>query len=263
MRPTGKRRLGPKQQPTNISGRERIARRCERARQYQLGSTSRRAAAGPARLNSLKSYLDLSRRDYRTQPGVLTPGTVSKSKPPQRGGRVGAARAELSTQRNFRTKICRPFPPSSLIPELRRTGTAMPDVDMSPGLKPRAEPYHPFGIKRAACRSVGLSLIELLVVLTIIAAISALITTSVLSALNQQNQRICFNNMLTIEAAKDEYIRDHPGATTIDQTAFQQYFRFGIPTCPDRGDYNNLYNLTEQVSCSFHGKIPVSPSPTP
>src|SRR6202011_4402446 len=62
-------------------------------------------------------------------------------------------------------------------------------------------------------RTAGLTLIELLVVLMIIAAISALITTSVLSALNQQNQRVCLNNMLTIEAAKDEYIRDHPGAT--------------------------------------------------
>lgn len=139
----------------------------------------------------------------------------------------------------------------------------MPDVDMSPGLKPRPKSYHPFGIERSAYRNAGLTLIELLVVLMIIAAISALITTSVLSALKQQNQRICFNNMLTIEAAKDEYIRDHPGATSIDQTAFQQYFRFGIPACPDRGVYNNLYNLAEQVSCSFHGKIPVNPSPTP
>src|SRR5260370_41635197 len=151
MRPTGRRRSGPREQPSNISGRKRIATRCERA----------------------------------------------------------------------------------------------------------------LGINRVRYRIAGLSLIELLVVLTIIAAISALITTSVLSALKQQNQRICLNNMLTIEAAKDEYIRDHPGATTIDQTAFQQYFRFGIPTCPDRGDYNNLYNLTEQLSCSVHGKIPVSPSQTP
>jgi type II secretory pathway pseudopilin PulG len=105
------------------------------------------------------------------------------------------------------------------------------------------------------------------VVLTIIAAISALITTSVLSALNQQNQRICLNNMLTIEAAKDEYIRDHPGATSIDKTAFQQYFRFGIPTCPDQPsvEYNNLYSLTQPVTCSKHpendSKVTGSPSP--
>jgi prepilin-type N-terminal cleavage/methylation domain-containing protein len=266
MRPTGKRRSGPKQQPANISAHERIAKRCERIRLRPAWRKSRRAGASLDR--------GLSRRDVRTQPRILTPGTDPKNGPPQRGGRVGAAGADLPTPRNFRTKICRPFSPSSLIPELRRTGRAMPDVGMSPGLKPRAESYNPFllrrpdyggqvGIETIRYRNAGLSLIELLVVLTIIAAVSALITTSVLSALKQQNQRICFNNMLTIEAAKDEYIRDHPGATTIDQTAFQQYFRFGIPTCPDGGSYSNLYNLTEQVSCSVHGKIPVSPSPTP
>ena len=116
-------------------------------------------------------------------------------------------------------------------------------------------------------RSAGLTLVELLVVLMIIAAISALITTSVLSALNQQNQRVCLNNMLTIEAAKDEYIRDHPGATSIDKTAFQQYFRFGIPTCPDQPgvDYTNLYSLTQTVACSKHpqndAKVSAAPSP--
>jgi prepilin-type N-terminal cleavage/methylation domain-containing protein len=239
MRPTDRKWIGHEKRLGNISRLDRIAKRCGRIRRSLASRKSRWAIAS----------FDLSRRDV-TQPGVLTPGGDSKNNPPQRGGRVDAERPDLPTEGNFRTKIYRRF-------------RAMPDVDMSPGLKPQAESYHPFGIKRSAYRNAGLTLIELLVVLMIIAAISALITTSVLSALNQQNQRICFNNMLTIEAAKDEYIRDHPGATTIDQTAFQQYFRFGIPTCPDRGVYNNLYNLTEQVSCSFHGKIPVNPSPTP
>jgi prepilin-type N-terminal cleavage/methylation domain-containing protein len=112
-------------------------------------------------------------------------------------------------------------------------------------------------------RTAGLSLIEILVVLTIIAALAALITTSVMSALQQQNARVCQNNMLTIEAAKDEYIRDHPGATSIDKTAFAQYFRFGIPKCPDGGNYNFLDSLTQQVSCSKHGAIQAFPSPTP
>jgi prepilin-type N-terminal cleavage/methylation domain-containing protein len=171
MRPTGKRWLGPKQQVADISGRERIAKRCERI------------------------------------------------------GRYG----------------------------------------VSPDLEGRAKSSHRFGISPKSCfRVAGLSLIELLVVLTIIAAISALITTSILSALNKQNQRICMNNMLTIEAAKDEYIRDHPGATTIpDGPSFQQYFRFGIPRCPDGGNYENLLSLTQTVNCSVHGSIPVSPTPTP
>lgn len=119
------------------------------------------------------------------------------------------------------------------------------------------------GRRCIAQRCAGLSLIEILVVLTIIAAIAALITTSVMSALQQQDKRVCQNNMLTIEAAKDEYIRDHPGATSIDVTAFQQYFRFGIPRCPDGGTYQNLYTLTQQVSCTIHGAIQAFPSPTP
>jgi type II secretory pathway pseudopilin PulG len=109
----------------------------------------------------------------------------------------------------------------------------------------------------------GLSLIELLVVLMIIAFISALITTSVLSALKQQSQRVCQNNMLTIEAAKDQYLRDNPGATTIPVDAFPSYFRFGIPKCPDGGSYNNLYSLTQQVNCTYHGALQAFPSATP
>jgi prepilin-type N-terminal cleavage/methylation domain-containing protein len=111
--------------------------------------------------------------------------------------------------------------------------------------------------------AAGFSLIEMLVVVTIIAAIAALITTGVMSALQQQDARVCQNNMLTIEAAKDEYIRDHPGATNIDINAFAQYFRFGIPKCPDGGTYNNLYVLTKQVSCSRHGALQAFPSATP
>jgi len=110
---------------------------------------------------------------------------------------------------------------------------------------------------------IGFSLIEMLVVVTIIAAIAALITTAVMSALNQQNARVCQNNMLTIEAAKDEYARDHPGATSIDESAFAQYFKFGIPKCPDGGKYQNVYILTQQVICTYHGALQAFPSPTP
>ena len=233
MRPTVREWLGPEKQRRNISRLDRIAKRCEGTRRYQLGWISGEAEA----------------------------------RPPRRGDRVGATREELPSEGSFHTKTYHPFPPSSLIPELRPTGRAMLVVDISPGLKPRAECFHPLRIKRIAYRNAGLTLIELLVVLMIIAAISALITTSVLSALNQQNQRVCLNNMLTIEAAKDEYIRDHPGATSIDKTAFQQYFRFGIPTCPDQPgvEYTNLYSLTQSVTCSKHpqndSKVSSSPSP--
>ena len=144
---------------------------------------------------------------------------------------------------------------------IRRIGHGFGSVAYSPG-RAEARPY------RALFRTGGFSLIEMLVVVAIITAIAALITTSVMSALQQQNQRVCLNNMLTIEAAKDEYIRDHPGATSIPSNQdFQPYFRFGIPQCPDNQghDYVNLRNLAQQVYCTKHPenqqKLSAAPSP--
>src|ERR1700722_3593629 len=72
---------------------------------------------------------DLSRRDYRTQPGVLTPGTDIKDVRPESGGReVSALDAEGDPQPIF----CRPF----------RAG---PFCQCVLGLKPQAQSYSPFG----------------------------------------------------------------------------------------------------------------------
>jgi prepilin-type N-terminal cleavage/methylation domain-containing protein len=101
----------------------------------------------------------------------------------------------------------------------------------------------------------GFSLVEILVVLAIIAIAAGFVGISILGALKQQNSRICLTNMVTIEAAKDEYARDHPGGTAIPSAAdFASYFRFGIPRCPDnnRSDYANLLDLKNPVSCPVH-----------
>jgi prepilin-type N-terminal cleavage/methylation domain-containing protein len=111
----------------------------------------------------------------------------------------------------------------------------------------------------------GFSLVEVLVVLAIIASTAGFIAISILSALKQQNSRVCLTNMVTIEAAKDEYARDHPGATSVPSAReFAPYFRFGIPRCPDNGgtDYANLLDLGNPVFCSAHpennGKLKIS-----
>jgi prepilin-type N-terminal cleavage/methylation domain-containing protein len=120
---------------------------------------------------------------------------------------------------------------------MRRTGSAR----RADGLRVSVEP--------------GFSLLETLVVLAIIAIAAGFISISILNAMKQQDSRVCLTNMLTIEAAKDEYARDHPGQTTIPSVKeLAPYFRFGIPRCPGNHetDYANLLDLRSQVSCSVH-----------
>jgi prepilin-type N-terminal cleavage/methylation domain-containing protein len=108
-----------------------------------------------------------------------------------------------------------------------------------------------------ACRlaPAGFSLVEILVALAIVAVAAGFIGISILSALKQENSRVCLTDMVTIESAKDEYARDHPGVTRISSTAdFAPYFRFGIPHCPDNNgaDYANLLDLQTPVNCPVH-----------
>jgi prepilin-type N-terminal cleavage/methylation domain-containing protein len=107
-------------------------------------------------------------------------------------------------------------------------------------------------------RSTGMTLVELLVVLAIVAIIAGVVTFAVANTLKKQQSKECLTNMLMIEAAKDEYARDHPGATQInDDAEFRKYFRFGVPRCPVNvhEDYQNWNALDTGVSCRVHGTI--------
>ncbi|MFZ0504729.1 MAG: type II secretion system protein [Chthoniobacterales bacterium] len=240
MRPTGEPRLGFRKWFLQILKVTRIARRYDTAPAQRLEG-SRFAT---------RQLCKLAASGSRERPRV---GRFYVRRPnqfaPKQGGWVQAPRWVIPGSRqqpSYRTA--------------RRQSGSPPGAGHAP-------PWTYFLIARRR-RHAGLSLIELLVVITIIALVSALITTSVLSALNQQNQRVCLNNMLTIEAAKDEYLRDHPGATSVPSIPdFQPYFRFGIPQCPDNAgaNYQNLLSLTQQVYCPKHPenqqKLSAAPSP--
>jgi prepilin-type N-terminal cleavage/methylation domain-containing protein len=98
------------------------------------------------------------------------------------------------------------------------------------------------------------SLVEMLVVLAIVAAVSGVVTFAVLRTLDGQEEKQCLANMLLIEAAKDEYSRDHVGATAVNADEFRNYFRFGIPRCPHNSnvDYENWNDLNASVTCPVH-----------
>src|ERR1700749_3804141 len=85
------------------------------------------AAAGTD--DKMRNYGHLSRRDNRTQPGVLTPGSVKKARRPERAEDISSA--SRSPARGSGTTICRPF-------------RARSPWMSNPRLKPRAESYRPF-----------------------------------------------------------------------------------------------------------------------
>jgi prepilin-type N-terminal cleavage/methylation domain-containing protein len=99
------------------------------------------------------------------------------------------------------------------------------------------------------------SLVEMLVVLAIIAIVSGVVTLAVLRTLSGQEEKQCLANMLLIEAAKDEYSRDHVGTTAaVNADEFRRYFRFGVPRCPRNPnvDYENWSDLNASVTCPVH-----------
>ena len=77
-------------------------------------------------------------------------------------------------------------------------------------MKLTVDPGGRAGGSRPETAQSALSLVELLVVLAITAAVAGVVTTAVLRTLAQQEEKQCLTNMLLIEAAKDEYARDHP-----------------------------------------------------
>jgi prepilin-type N-terminal cleavage/methylation domain-containing protein len=106
-------------------------------------------------------------------------------------------------------------------------------------------------------KDCGMTLIELLVVLAIIAAVAGVVTFAVSKTLKRQQSKACLTNMLMIEAAKDEYVRDHPDAVSGNSDKIANYLRFGLPKCPanPNGDYNNWNTVGQETSCPIHGMI--------
>ena len=98
------------------------------------------------------------------------------------------------------------------------------------------------------------SLVEMLVVLAIIASVASVVTVAVLRTLDGEEEKQCLSNMVLIEAAKDEYARDHVGTTSVDAAELSRYFRFGVPHCPrdPNGAYVNWSNLDAVVTCPLH-----------
>jgi prepilin-type N-terminal cleavage/methylation domain-containing protein len=110
-------------------------------------------------------------------------------------------------------------------------------------------------MKRAGKLRDGFTLIELLVAVAIAGALAGLVTFAVSQAMTEQQKRQCLTNLLMVEAARDEYARDHPGSATVEGSGLNGYLRFGVPGCPAGGQYDGLHVLDSPVGCSKHGTV--------
>ncbi len=95
------------------------------------------------------------------------------------------------------------------------------------------------------------TLLEVLVVVVICAFVAAGITVGVTQAISDSKGRECAANLATIEGAKDEFSRDHPGVALSSLDQLTPYLRYGVPTCPAGGTYANVLNAGQRCTCSL------------
>jgi prepilin-type N-terminal cleavage/methylation domain-containing protein len=95
------------------------------------------------------------------------------------------------------------------------------------------------------------TLLEILVVLTVCAFVAAAIGVGLTQAISDSKGRECAANLATIEGAKDEFSRDHPGVALSSLDQLTPYLRYGVPTCPAGGTYANVLNAGQRCTCSL------------
>lgn len=105
-------------------------------------------------------------------------------------------------------------------------------------------------------QSRGVTLIELLIVVLILAALSAIAIPRITQSAQNAKQNACDTNISVINSAIEMYAADNSGEYPADDAAMQtvvtgdtDYFPDGAPTCPLTGTYS-MDAGTKRVSCS-------------
>ena len=105
-------------------------------------------------------------------------------------------------------------------------------------------------------QSRGVTLIELLIVVLILAALSAIAIPRITQSAQNAKQNACDTNISVINSAIEMYAADNGGAYPADDAAMQlvvtgdtDYFPDGAPTCSLSGTYS-MDAGTKRMSCS-------------
>lgn len=102
----------------------------------------------------------------------------------------------------------------------------------------------------------GVTLIELLIVVLILAALSAIAIPRISQSAQNAKQNACNTNISVINSAIEMYAADNEGSYPTDDadmktkvTGDTDYFPDGAPTCPLTGTYS-MNATTKRISCS-------------
>ena len=101
-------------------------------------------------------------------------------------------------------------------------------------------------------KSAGVTLIELLIVVLILAALSAIAIPRISQSAQNAKQNACDTNIDVINSAIEMYNADNDGYPTdlaLDVTGNTTYFPDGVPECKLAGAYT-MDGATKRVSCS-------------
>jgi type II secretory pathway pseudopilin PulG len=100
-------------------------------------------------------------------------------------------------------------------------------------------------------RAAAFTLFETLAVLTICAFVAAGVCLGVTQAMTDSKGRECAANLAILEGAKDEFSRDNPGVALTSLDQLKPYLKYGVPTCPAGGTYENILNAGQRCTCSL------------
>lgn len=126
----------------------------------------------------------------------------------------------------------------------------------------RANPFRHFGA-RAANACGAFTLLELMIVVSVLGILVGLAMPEVRGALRDARGMQCAANLRLIEGAKDAFVADAPGVALTNLSQLAPYLKYGVPSCPAGGTYDNALNLYAACRCSRNVPAGADPSAYP
>lgn len=109
----------------------------------------------------------------------------------------------------------------------------------------------------ATARRDGLSLLELLIVITIIAALATYAMIRLSVAVDSAAEKACNHNVTQINSASERYaVLNDAFPTDLTDLETNDYFPEGVPICPVSGTAYSLNSTTHRVDGHAGGSHP-------